>query len=106
MVQRKNVSSLGTFTWQAVNEFDEYNLKAEQYNFSGFSTISPELKTTRLKKMTRSCGNQKLRPKNLNLESTRNKAITISDNSDGGRRSDGRLKSIILGSVKTRVRAS
>ena len=97
MVQRKNVSIHGTFTSKASRNFDEYNLEAKKYNVKG--TLAYPLETMTVKEKT-SVGNKRKherRHKNLNFKSTRNKAIIISDNFDGGR-----LKSVFIGSMDKR----
>ena len=98
-VRERNVSIHGTFSSKAVRNFDEHNLEAEKYNVKGSFAYPPKTLIDKEKAPTGNKRKPERRQKNSIFQSTRNKAIIIFYNSDGGRNLGGRLKSIIIGST-------
>ncbi|KAA0040709.1 hypothetical protein E5676_scaffold4170G00120 [Cucumis melo var. makuwa] len=93
--KERNANIHGSFTRQAALKFNEFDFEAKQYSFMRFTATPPKKEEKKPKKTQKNSRNSNERPSISNSLDSTSKAIIISDNSDGGRGSDERLKSVI-----------
>uniref|UniRef100_A0A9I9CIE9 Uncharacterized protein n=1 Tax=Cucumis melo TaxID=3656 RepID=A0A9I9CIE9_CUCME len=97
--KKRNANIHGSFNKQVALEFNEFDFKAEKYSFMRFVVIPPEKKDKKQRNPHKQNRNSNKRLAILNSLDSTSKAIIISDNYDGGRGSDERLKSVISGKM-------